>query len=44
MHYSTFFSRFMVQFVSASMGESGAVFGIYYAVHECTLPPSFRGS
>ncbi len=35
---------FMVQFSSASIGESGAVFGIYYAVHECTIPPSFRCS
>ncbi len=44
IYSSSSFYMFMVQFFSASKGESGAVFGSFYAVHECTLPLSLRHS
>ena len=34
------FYMFMMQFFSASMGESYTVYGSFHAVHAFTLPPS----
>ena len=43
MHYPPYFlQRFIVQFFSASMRESGTVFESLHAVHAFTLPPPFR--
>ena len=43
MHYPPYFlQRFIVQFFSASMRESGTVFESFHAVHAFTLPPPFR--